>query len=192
MSLPEKFRMKNCFYLFSKHTVQHIISLLTLFNVSIHKICQKIGGGMHKIFDNWKIFEISVIFGVNLRHLHRNITFISSLKTTGQPTFSSLTLENLPIYEVCRNFKKTCMKILKLEIFGVFVNFGVNSRHFHLDTAINFSKKPTVHHNLSLLALSKFQSILMKKCIKSLKNGKFWDFCNIRCQFENFFIGKEQ
>ena len=43
MSIPDNFRLKNYIYFFSKHTGQHILSLLTLFNVSIDEVCQKFG-----------------------------------------------------------------------------------------------------------------------------------------------------
>ena len=42
MSVPDSFRFKNCIYLFSKHSGQHILPLVTLCNVPIHKVRQKI------------------------------------------------------------------------------------------------------------------------------------------------------
>ena len=41
-----------------KHTGQHIFSLLTLLNVPIHKVRQKLGENMHEIFENWKILGL--------------------------------------------------------------------------------------------------------------------------------------
>ena len=29
-----------------------------------------------------------------------------------------------------------------------------------------------------------------KNCVKTLKKGKFWDFCQFRCQLDFFFIRK--
>ena len=43
MSIPESFRLKNYIYLFSKHTEQHILSLLTRFHVTIDEVCRKFG-----------------------------------------------------------------------------------------------------------------------------------------------------
>ena len=41
MSIPDSFRLKNCIYLFSKHSGQHILCLLTLFNGTIDEALKK-------------------------------------------------------------------------------------------------------------------------------------------------------
>ena len=78
------------------------------------------------------MFVIFVIFGYNLRHFHykeRNKLF---KRTTGQPTVPLLTLQIIPLHEVCRTFDQ--------------------------------------------------------KCVKTLKNGKTWEFCHFRRQFDIFSL----
>ena len=101
--------LKNCIYLSSKHTRQHLFSLLTLFNVPIGEVCQKF-----------------VIFGVNLR--------LFSVKK--QPLcFRKRLLDNIPctmlivfnilVHEFFRKFDKNCLKMFKIWKFLVFfVIFG--------------------------------------------------------------------
>ena len=84
MSIPDYFRLRNCNYLFSKHTEQHILPLLTLFKVPIDEVSRKFG---EKCIKSSKMenFEIFVIFGVNLIHFHSehyNYPFIKDYWTT--------------------------------------------------------------------------------------------------------------
>ena len=65
-----------------------------------------------------------------------------------------------------------------MKSFRFFVNFGVNLRHFHLETAINSSKKPTGQHIFTFLTIFKFKST---KSVTNLnKMHKFfanWKVC---------------
>ena len=58
-----------CIYLFSKHTRQHIISLLILFNVTVGEVCPKFEKKTIKSLKSGK-FWVFVIFCVNLRHFN--------------------------------------------------------------------------------------------------------------------------
>ena len=181
MSIPEIFHLKSCIYRSTKHTGQHLFlvdpfqhsnlrSLLEMFK----KICKKL----------WKLknFGIFVNFGVKLRLFHSKTETISSLKTTGQQTATLVNVFIIPIYGVCRNRDRNCIKTLKIGKFWVFVTFGFNLRPFSLrKKKIIFSEKPTgqliratltVFNILINEVLSKFD----KNWIKSLKIGKFLEF----------------
>ena len=47
----------NWIYLFSNHTGQHTLSLLTIVIVLIYKVRRKFGWKVHKIFENRKILR---------------------------------------------------------------------------------------------------------------------------------------
>ena len=55
MSIPDSFRLKNRFYLFSKHTGLHILCLLTFFNVSIDQVRRNFG---KKCMKPWEIGKL--------------------------------------------------------------------------------------------------------------------------------------
>ena len=176
MSILDNFRLKHCFDLFSKHTGQHIFSFLTLSSIPILKDYQKFG---KKCIGYLEVesFEIFVNFGVNMRHFlsdHCNYLSIKHYWTTENFIVDPLKQFNS---QICRNFKKNCIKTFKVEKFWVFCIFGVNLSNFHLKTAINSSEKPTGQHTLSLLtlfnvAIYKERRKFEKKCIISLKIGK--------------------
>ena len=56
MSIPDIFHLKNCIYLFSKHTGHHILSLLALLNISTHEVCQNFGKKPIKILETGKFW----------------------------------------------------------------------------------------------------------------------------------------
>ena len=74
-----------------------------------------------------------MVFGDNLRHFHlekRKKLFGKNYWTTKFFLVDSLKHSNP---QSLSEFDENCVKSLKMEIFGIFVNFGVNLRHFHLE-----------------------------------------------------------
>ena len=64
-SVCDIFTHKDAINSSGKPTGQNFLSLLILFNVPIHKVCQKFGKELYKIFGNWKIsgflwFSVSI------------------------------------------------------------------------------------------------------------------------------------
>ena len=176
MSIPDCFRLKNCIYLISKHTEKQLLSLLIL---STFQLTMSVDNLRKIAWDLWKLenFEIFVIFGVNLRHFHSEHCNHLFIKTTGQPTFSLLTLWSIPKHEVCGNFKK-CLQTLKWKNFGIFVFFCVNLWHFHLETCKKLRKRQLDNQHFPRGPLKAFQFFELcrndnKKCIKTLKWKNF-------------------
>ena len=142
MSIPDSFRLKNCIYLFlSILDDTHILSFLTFFKVPIDEVCQNINKKCKKKLCQKEKFGFFLIFGVNLRHFHLENCNKLFGNPNGQHIF--LTLFSVPIYNVRRKFRKKMHKIFehwKL-FFRIFVIFGVNLRHFHLEKRNKFSRK---------------------------------------------------
>ena len=64
-------------------------------------------------------------FGVNFRFVYLKTALISPNKTTGQRIQALSNVFSILMYEVFRNFDKSCKEQQKLGIFGLFVIFGV-------------------------------------------------------------------
>ena len=78
---------------------------------------------------------------------------------------------------------------------GFFVIFGVNLKHFHLENYNKlFGKAYWITHSFFVDPFQRTNpqrmSKIRKKCIKSLKTRKFFDFCHLWCQFETFSLRK--
>ena len=103
-------------------------------------------------------------------------------KRIGQHIFSLLTLFNVPVDEVCRKFGKKAKNRRKLANFGIFINFGVNLRFFHMENnAYYLFETPTGQRIRAMMSI--FNSLIYEvyrkydeNCIKSSKIGSFWFF----------------
>ena len=98
---------------------------------------------------------------------------------------------NILAHELYRYSDKSWTKSENRKSFETLSSPMSTPDSFRLKNGIDLLSKHTGQHTLSLLALfnvpvdevcRKFE----KKCIKSLKIGKFWDFCQFRCQFGHF------
>ena len=92
----------------------------------LSKLYQK----MYKNFENWRVlcflsFSVS-IWDIVTKKTAKNC----SEKPTGQHIRALLTLFNVSIHKIYRNFRKNCIKSLEIRKFWDFVHFGVNLRHF--------------------------------------------------------------
>ena len=115
MSIPDHFRLQIFIYVFSKHTGQHMLPLLTIFNVPIDGVCRKFRKNAKNI-ENWNILWF-MSFSVSICDIFTEKTAINSLEEPiGQHILSLLTLFNVPIHKVPKKF----------------VIFGVNLRFFSL------------------------------------------------------------
>ena len=106
-----------------KPTRQHIFSLLTLFNVSIDEVGRKFGKKCIKLLKIEKFSDFCHFlcqfetFSIE----HCNYLVIKDYWTTHH-IFSLLTLKNIPIHEVCRNFNKKLHKNFEnWKILGFFL-----------------------------------------------------------------------
>ena len=124
MSIPDIFHLKSCIYRSTKHTGQHLF-LVDPFQHSNLRSLLKI---FEKNCIKLKNFGNFVNFGVKLRLFHSKTENIASLKTTGQQTATLVNVFNIPIYGVCRNCDRNCIKTLKIGKFWFFVVFGANLR----------------------------------------------------------------
>ena len=105
-------------------------------------------------------------------------------------------------HQVFRKVDKNCIKFQKPEIFGIFVNFGLNLMHFSKTKCLYLFKKASRQQIVSLLNVCEFLTNQVfrerhKNCIKNFKNQNFqvviWTFkwfCQIRSEFDAFFLQK--
>ena len=124
-----------------------MFSSLTLFNVPIYEVCRKFDKNCLKPLKNGKIW----IFCLFLCHFE--IFFITkqplSLRKSllDNKTYSScatLSVFNIVMREIYRNFDQNCRNILKMENILIFCLFLCQCEIFFiLKTALNSSKKPT-------------------------------------------------
>ena len=139
MLIPDGFRLKNCIYLFSMQTGQHICFLLALFSVPIDKICRENAENF------WKCENLETFFiiGVNMMHFHSehcNYLFIKDHWTTkpflvdplnhfNPRCLSKLQQKNHKNFENWKNFSFLSISVLICDILQ--------------KPAINSSEKPT-------------------------------------------------
>ena len=129
MSIPDIFHLKSCIYRSTKHTGQHLFLVDPFQHSNLRSLLKIFKKNFIKL---WKLknFGIFVNFGVKLRLFHSKTEIISSLKTTGQQTATLVNVFIIPIYGVCRNRYRNCIRTLKIGKFWVFVTFGFNLRPF--------------------------------------------------------------
>ena len=122
MSIPDIFHLKSCIYRSTKHTGQHLFVVDPFQHSNLRSLLRIFKKNCIKL---WKLknFEIFVNFSVKLRLFHSKTETISSLKTTGQQTATLVNVFIIPIYGVCRNRGRNCIKTLKIGKFWVFCRF---------------------------------------------------------------------
>ena len=151
MSIPDIFHLKSCIYRSTRHTGQ-LLFLVDPFQHSNFRILLKIF--KKNCIKLWKLknFGIFVIFGVKLRLFHSKTETISSLKTTGQQTATLVNVFVIPIYGVCRNRDRNCIKKFENRKFLGFLSFLVPTWDFlHLENCIKFFGKTFLDQFCSLL-----------------------------------------
>ena len=106
-----------------KPSGQHILSLVTFFNIPIHKFCQKFGKKCIKSSKNGKFCDFR-LFRCQIEILSfKKQQFYSSKKPTGQRISAMLSVCNIRTHEVYRKFDKNCIKTLKVGEILVFCHF---------------------------------------------------------------------
>ena len=173
--------------LFSKQTGQHILSLLTLFNVSGDEVRRKFEK-MHKNLENWRLSGFLSI-SVSLWDIFQPGNYIY-LYTKDYRTTNSYpdSVFSISIHEVCRNIIKKCIKTLKFGKLSVIIGFNFR-RHFHIEYFKKTLQKSLLDNtHFPCWLFWTFQSTkpvenLWKNWMNSLK---LWKFCHFWCQFETF------
>ena len=104
-----------------------------------------------------------------------------------------MTVFNIPIREVCRNFDNNCIRTMKIEKFCVFCLFRCQFQiFFNLKTAIISSKKTTGQQTRSLTTLFNIPIYEVcrkfdKNCLRTFENWKILFFLSFSVSIWYFF-----
>ena len=195
ISIPESFREQHLF--FPKHTGRHIVCLLTRFNVNIDGVCRKVGANCMKSFGNANFWSFRPFWCQFETFSFRTLQLSVHKRLLDNQPFPCWLFETFQSTKSVETSTKLQKRLWKLENFG-FVILGVTLRHFHLKNCNKLFGKDYWTTNCFLVDPLKHSkprclSKIWQKCVKTMKNGRLWDFCHFPCQFEIFFsIGKKQ
>ena len=121
-------------------------------------------------------------FRVNARHFSKKLNISRDKSSTKEQVCPCFGRFNVLVHEVHRSFDKNRTKIVKIGKLSN-LSFSMSSQEtFPLENCIYFFSMHTGRHTFSLLTEFNvpiddvYLENLELKSIKSLKNGKFWDF----------------
>ena len=188
VNLRPFYSSENCSYL---GIIDHWTIIVFLVVCSKHSSPRSLSKLQQKYIRTMKTGNICFfVFGINLRYFHlaKSRTFFSKAYLT---TYSLLGDPFQRSNRRClSNIGKKWIKTLKFGNFWDFRRFRCQFQTFHSKYFYLFTKDYSTTHSVhvdplkqpNLRSLSK----LYKKCFKTLKFGKFWDFCNFWCQCQTF------